>query len=210
MKSQDIVLLLKLVSLERRQRVLAGAPSKAELVIPADWRGWQGETGNLLPPELSSDSYTVRGLSETTGISKSEISGAMRRCMDVGLAKPDRKTREPRANTKALYELIAYGIRYVFPAKPGPIVRGIPTAHAAPVLSGKLMSAGEHICVWEDAFGQQQGQSVTPLFKTVPLAVRHDAELYAMLALVDAIRLGQERESALAKGLLEHYLRGSV
>ena len=127
--------------------------------------------------------------------------------MDIGLAKPDRKTQEPRVNTKALNELIAYGIRYVFPVKPGPIVRGIPTAHAAPVLAGQLMSAGEHICVWEDALGQQQGQSVIPLFKSVPFAVRHDAELYAMLALVDAIRLGQERESALAKKLLERYLR---
>ncbi len=209
MKSQDIVLLLKLVCLERQQRAQAGAPSKAELIVPVDWWGWQGG-GELPAPNPSHDNYTVRGLSETTGISKSEISGALRRCMDVGLAKPDRKTGEPRANTKALFELIAYGIRYVFPAKPGPIVRGIPTAYAAPVLSGKLMSAGEHICVWEDAFGQQQGQSVMPLFKTVPLAVRRDAELYAMLALVDSIRLGQERESALAKGLLEKYLRGNA
>ncbi|RBC94790.1 transcriptional regulator, partial [Xanthomonas oryzae pv. oryzae] len=39
MKSQDILLLLKLVSLERQQSVPVGG-EKAALGIPDDWRGW--------------------------------------------------------------------------------------------------------------------------------------------------------------------------
>lgn len=45
---------------------------------------------------------------------------------------------------------------------------------------------------------------------SVPCAARQDEALYAMLALVDAIRLGNEREASLARTLLEHYLRGAA
>lgn len=181
MKGQDILLLLKLVSLERQQQV-------------AEASG------------INADAFSMRALEESTGISKSEVSGALKRCYDVGLAKPERKTGIPRTNTKALYEFIVYGLKYVFPARPGALVRGIPTAHAAPVLAGKLLSSGEFIYVWEDALGKSFGQSVSPLFKTVPKAIRQDEDLYAMLALVDAIRLGAEREAGVARELLTEYL----
>lgn len=177
MKSQDIVLLLKLVSLERQAQVAAEA-------------------------------FSMRGLEESTGISKSEVSAALKRCFAVGLAKPERKSGVPHANSKALYEFIAYGLKYVFPARAGAIVRGIATSHAAPVMAGKLMSAGEHIYVWPDAKGKEKGQSVEPLFKSVPKAVAQDEDLYAMLALVDAIRLGNEREASMARKLLQQFLRG--
>lgn len=208
MKSQDILLLLKLVSLGRR---ISGPNGGAAKGIPDDWRGWAVAAGaEAGPAPAPEDPYALRALAEATGISKSELSGVLRRCMAVGLAKPDRKTGRPQANTKALNEFIAYGLKYVFPARPGPMVRGIPTAHAAPVLSGRLLSGGDDIYVWEDAEGNAKGQRVEPLFKSVPIAVRRDPELYAMLALVDAIRLGQERESALAKKLLEQHLRGTA
>lgn len=45
-----------------------------------------------------------------------------------------------------------------------------------------------------------------PLFKSAPYAVRQDAELYALLALVDAIRIGQPRERNLAIKLLGKHL----
>lgn len=209
LKGQDILLLLKLVSVARRQRRLAEQPSRADLAVPADWRDWlpEQDTATAGP---GPEPYSVRALAEATGISKSEVSSSLRRCLAVGLAKPDRRSGEPRVNTKALYELIAFGVKYVFPAQAGAVRRGIATAHAAPVLEGRLLSAGEYIYVWEDAFGQSQGQTIPPLFKSVPFAVRQDPDLYAMLALTDAIRLGGEREMALAKELLGHYLLGGA
>lgn len=208
MKSQDILLLLKLVSLERRQATPA-VGDRARLGIPDDWRGWTSSPAQETdsPMVIGEDAFSMRGLEESTGISKSEVSHSLRRCLDVGLAKSERGTGYPRANTRALYGFVMNGLKYVFPARPGPLVRGIPTTHAAPVLAGRLLSAGQHIHVWEDGQGSVQGQRVEPLYKSVPRAVRHDAELYAMLALVDAIRLGQERESALAGKLLAQYLR---
>lgn len=210
MKSQDILLLLKLVSLDRQ--LASPAPmSRVNRGIPDDWQGWMDislvEEGDAKIAE--DEVYSVRALEESTGISKSEVSGALRRCIRVGLAKADRHTGYPRTNTRALLGFILHGIKYVFPAQPGSLVRGIPTAHAAPVLMGSLLSAGEQASVWEDARGSFLGMRIEPLYKSVPHAVRRDAELYAMLALVDAIRLGQERESGLAGKRLEQYMRAS-
>ena len=208
MKGQDLLLLLKLVSLERQQA--AAVPgNRSETKIPHDWRGWATlpSEETEAPAAVGEDAFSMRGLEESTGISKSEVSHALRRCIEVGLAKAERGSGTPRANTRALLGFVMYGLKYVFPAHPGPLVRGIPTAHAAPVLAGRLLSAGEHIHVWEDGYGNVQGQRVKPLYKSVPRAARRDAELYAMLALLDAIRIGQERESALAGKLLAQYLR---
>lgn len=210
MKSQDILLLLKLVSLEHKAQLLKGRPQKGQLSLPNDWQGWQLAADSEPAPAALPDFFSMRALEDSVGISKSEVSNALQRCYQTGLAKPERETGSPRTNTKALFEFIASGLKYVFPAQPGALVRGIATAHAAPVLAGRLMSAGDSIFVWEDAQGTARGQSVLPLFKSVPKAVRQDAELYAMLALVDAIRLGNERESALAKKMLQQILRGET
>lgn len=210
MKSQDLLLLFKLVSLKRLQQA-SPVENRAQLGIPDDWRGWAAdpEPNATVDGPVASDLFSVRALEESTGISKSEVSAALRRCMDVGLARLERGSGVPRANTRALLGFVVHGLKYVFPARPGPVVRGIPTAHAAPVLANRLFSAGEHIHVWEDGLGRVQGQRVDPLYRSVPYAVRRDADLYAMLALVDSIRLGQERESALAGTLLAAYLRDS-
>jgi len=45
------------------------------------------------------------------------------------------------------------------------------------------------------------------LFKSVPDAARHDPELYDLLALVDAIRLGNPRETGIAQQQLENVLK---
>ncbi|ORJ59259.1 hypothetical protein [Geothermobacter hydrogeniphilus] len=180
MKSQDIFILLKLASLQAQE--------------------------NKDLSSVDAALYTVRGLAEELGVGKSEINNSINRSISVGLLKRDRKNNLPRPNLKALREFIVYGLKYVFPAKPSEITRGIPTAFAAPMLKGQLMTAGEMIYVWPDAKGRDKGQSVTPLFKTVPYAIKRDSRLYTSLALVDAIRLGGPREAHLAEQLLAESL----
>lgn len=210
MKSQDILLLLKLISLykqeQRELRLTLGDGvriQEEQQLSKGEWRGW--ETGEKVtsPIYTPQDRYSVRNLETVTGISKSEISASLKRSISVGLAVLDRKTHYPRTNSRALKGFIEFGIKYVFPAKPGAIVRGIPTAFAAPVMTGKLMTAGEIINVWPDPYGKEKGQAIEPLFKSVPKAVKQDATLYKLLALVDAVRLGSPRESQLAMQLLE-------
>lgn len=182
MKSQDIGLLLKLICMQGRE----------------------GDAGGQV--QHLGQRYSVRGLALETGISKSQIGLSLQRCIDVGLAKRDRVLGVPRTNTKGLFEFIAYGLRYVFPAKLGAVTRGVATSLGAPVLEGQLMSAGELLPVWSDAHGDTKGQAVEPLFKSVTYAIQKDPELYALLALVDAIRLGQPRERNLAIEMIQQRL----
>ncbi len=217
MKSQDIGLLLKLVAIERQDDTAKSSP--IGLRLPDDWRDWAFDSdGELDETEAleaaggagaSAAPYTTRSLERVTGISKSQINLAYRRCHDVGLVREDRLSGVPRVNKQALFNLIVHGVPYIFPAKPGSVTRGIGTSFAAPVLSGQLMSAGELSMVWQDARGNTKGRAITPLFKTVPYAVRRDPDLYALLALSDALRVGQPRERQVAGNLLENYLMGT-
>ncbi len=175
MKSQDIVLLLKLICLEQ--------------AAPEDQKR-----------------YSFRSLEEETGVSKTELSAGLRRCINVGLAARDPKTQLPRVNRRGLLGLLEHGIRYIFPPKVGPLERGIPTAFAAPILSGKIMSAGETPFVWPDPNGKTKGQAVQPLYKTVTKAISKDERLYGYLALVDAMRLGNVREAKVAAELLKEVI----
>lgn len=210
MKSQDIFILLKLVSLEQQSRdYLDGGIIQPAKGYVYDWQGWELDKEVLAQDyqQSLSEAYSNRGLEASTGVSKSEVNASLKRSMSVGMAKLDRKSKLPRANVSALLEFIVHGIKYVYSAKPSAIIRGIPTSIAAPVLEGKLMTAGEYIYVWPDAMGKEKGQAVEPLYKTVPMAVKKDPRLYGFLALVDAIRLGAGRESKFAAKELEKKLR---
>jgi len=208
-KSQDIGLLLKLECLHKQEK--GNLPVVCSSFI--DWDddiASDGGSNDFYQVMNSGDyivnQYSARSLAASTGISKSQVNLALRRCFDVGLAKRDRHSALPRVNTKALFELIIYGLKYVFPAKLGAVTRGITTSLAAPVLEGKLISTGDLLPVWPDSLGRTKGQTVEPLFKSVTHAVRRDVELYALLALVDAIRIGQPRERNLAINLLAERL----
>ncbi len=217
MKSQDILILLKLISLEQEEvlRLRQLAIEKLEIssskLLENAWQGWDNEAEtNTIREQVSvtfSEKYTSRGLSRLLGISKTEVNASIKRSILTGLAKLDRETARPKANITAIKKFIINGLKYVFPAKTGGITRGIPTSFAAPVLKGKLMTAGETIYVWPDPYGKSKGETVFPLHKGVPQAVRWDPKLYEFLALIDAVRLGLPREVKLAESILEEVLR---
>lgn len=185
-KSQDVVVLLKLVSLQEQE----------EKSKPEEF-GWHIKLDG---------SYSVRSLESTLGISKTEINASFKRIFSTEMAIKYRATGRPKVNRRNLYDFIVHGLKFVFPAAPGAMTRGIPTAFAAPMLKDKLLSGGDYIYVWPYAEGRDIGQSVSPLFKSVPEAARSDARLYEYLALVDAIRLGNQREAGLAKDRLSERL----
>jgi hypothetical protein len=136
---------------------------------------------------------TYAQLSTELGISASEIHAAVRRCIHAGLIDPEGR----RPLRKPLEEYLLHGVRYAFPAKRGPLARGIPTAHAAPPLASQVNSE-DLPPVWPDPNGEVRGFSLEPLYESVPLAARLNPELYELLALVDAIRMGRARERRLA------------
>lgn len=54
-----------------------------------------------------SEADSVRGLAGSTGVIKSEVPTALKRCTDVGLLKTDRYTGCPVVNWAGLYDLLA-------------------------------------------------------------------------------------------------------
>lgn len=138
-------------------------------------------------------------LANALGLSQTEISFAMDRCRTAGFIDSDKKT----VIRPSLLEFLIHGLKYVFPAKPGPVGRGIPTAHSAPPLSRVIVAANEDPYIWPSVAGKVRGQAIEPLHENAPLAAITDNKLYELLALADTIRTGRTREHALAVRELE-------
>lgn len=142
-------------------------------------------------------------LAEELYMSQSEISESITRSRYAGLLSSIGK----KVNRNALMEFLQYGLTYVFPQHPGAIVRGLATAHSASPLNQIINSSEKY--VWPSGKGNDRGQSISPLYPTVIDAVKRDQELYELLALVDALRVGKAREKEIAiKELRNRILHG--
>lgn len=159
----------------------------------------------LLKLLLEKEPKTYAQLSKELGISASEIHAAVRRCADAGLIEPS--SRAPLR--KPLEEYLIHGVRYAFPAKPGPLTRGTPTAYAAPPLADQISSDGLPP-VWPDPEGDTKGYAFEPLYDSVPKAARSNRKFYELLALVDALRGGRARERKLAEEELKKRLGHAI
>ncbi|MEB3336916.1 MAG: hypothetical protein VKJ46_05590 [Leptolyngbyaceae bacterium] len=69
-----------------------------------------------------------------------------------------------------------HGLKYVCPAKPGALNRGIPTAHSTEPLQDLLANNPFDTQAWPDPSQTLKGQSIEPLYKSVPVAVKTDPE----------------------------------
>ncbi len=161
MKPQDILLLLKLIS-------------------------------------INNSAWKQKDVAVALGMSQSEVSESVARSQYSGLLDPTGK----KVMRLALMEVLQFGVKYVFPQQPGPIVRGIPTSHSASPLKEQIQSTEEY--VWPYFKGTVRGQSIIPLYSSVPEAALRDNQLYELLALVDAIRVGKARERNIAIEELKH------
>lgn len=138
-------------------------------------------------------------IAEALAISQSEVSKSLQRLKKSWLLAPNRSIVIMKEN---VLEFLCFGIKYIFPQMPGSIVRGMPTAHSAPVMQTSII--GEENYVWPYAKGKVKGQSIIPLYPTVTKACSKDRKLYELLALIDAIRIGNAREKEIAYKKLEN------
>lgn len=141
-----------------------------------------------------------KDLAESLSISPSEVSKALKRCVESGLLYV--AEGEKRVNRSALMEFLSHGLKYVFPPASGSMSRGVPTAAAAEPLKSQFLEDGEPPTVWPYAQGKVRGIAMAPLYKAAPKAALADPKFYAVLALCDAIRIGRTRERNLAIELL--------
>ena len=151
---------------------------------------WTGET------------WSYAALADALGMSASEAHAAVRRAEEAGLYS--RQTRRP--HREALREFLVHGVRYVFPARPGAIVQGLPTSYAAPPLNQKICFHDREAPVMPLAKGPVRGPEIVPLYPSAPRAASHDDRLYQLLALVDALRTGRAQDRKIAGELLTDLL----
>ena len=112
-----------------------------------------------------------------------------------------------RPVTAVLENFILYGAPYAFPPVRGEMTIGFPTAYGVSPLKEKVMFSDENPPVWPHAEGTHRGLTLQPLYENLALAAQDDKALYELLALFDAIRIGQARERELVAGLLRERLR---
>jgi biotin operon repressor len=141
---------------------------------------------------INTENWQQKPLANELKMSQSEVSQALVRLKYAGLMLESGK----QVMRLALMDFLQYGFCYVFPQKPGAIVRGIATAHSALPLNKKIVSNENY--VWPYAKGNIRGQAIIPLFKTLPEAIDKDEKFYQLITLVDALRVGRKREKELA------------
>jgi hypothetical protein len=152
--------------------------------------------------------WTYAALGQALAMSTSETHACVKRAVASGLAvAPSRGEWSPvRPN---LLEFVLHGVRYIWPATPGPIKRGVPTAFGAEPLASQLAVVPGDAPVWAHPEGQAKGPTLSPLYRTAPQAALADPALYRLLALLDALRTGRARERSLAAKLMETALMRS-
>lgn len=133
-------------------------------------------------------------------ISASEVTYSLQRSVQAGLIDATRQ----KLMRKTMLEFVQYGLPFVFPAVKGAIAVGLPTAHSAPVLKSTFVH--DEKIVWPHSNGKVRGESIEPLYPNAVEASLANEEVYAMLALLDAMRVGRTREKKYALSLLEEKL----
>lgn len=146
-------------------------------------------------------SYAALG--EAMHLSRYEAHAAVQRLLAARLL--DVVEGSPRPVMDVLRSFVVYGAPHAYPPVRGELTIGFPTAQAVPPLKGKV-AVDELPPVWPHPEGIARGQGLLPLYEKLPLAARDDPALYELLALLDALRIGQGRERELARQLLEQRL----
>ncbi|MDQ3289402.1 MAG: MarR family transcriptional regulator [Pseudomonadota bacterium] len=153
--------------------------------------------------------WTYAALGAALSMSASEVHASVKRAAASGLAVV-RGRGEWSPVIPALLEFTVHGARYAFPAAPGPVKRGVPTAFGAEPLASLIGSVPGDAPVWAHPAGSARGPSLSPLYRTAPQAAMADPALHRLLALLDALRSGRARERELAQSLLTEALQANA
>lgn len=142
------------------------------------------------------------------GMSPSEVHASVKRLQRSGLLHGAELGN--RANHSAVEEFLIHGLKYVFPAERGGLTRGVATSYGAFPLCELVGAGSDPIPVWPWPEGEQRGLSLSPLYKSAPLASLRDRSFYELLTLADALRDGRARERKLAATEMQRRLRGKL
>jgi DNA-binding transcriptional ArsR family regulator len=140
---------------------------------------------------------SIRELARQLGsVSKSAVDISLRRLVSHGLLRiaPDGSRQ---VNRLAARELLERAIRWIAPAVIGPFELGLETAYAAAPLAQRLIGDSDPL-VMPLPEGPVRGRAVKPLHPGAPTAAKNDPKLHELLAIVDALRIGRQRDREVA------------
>jgi hypothetical protein len=147
--------------------------------------------------------WTYFHLSTELGLSVGEAHNSADRCREAGLLLPSREVSRDH-----LRDLLVVVVPRVYTASRGGIARGLPTSIYAPPLAGRFAVAKNALpLVWPGEDGRR-GETILPIYPTVPEAARRDVVVHELLALADVLRVGDEAERERATELAGERLFG--
>jgi hypothetical protein len=148
---------------------------------------------------------TYAAMAKAMYLSQFEAHASVQRLIAAGLLVDLAGALKPVMH--AVREFVLYGASYCYPAVRGEVTIGFVTAYGAPPLSDKILFSQELPPVWPSPEGNKRGMSLLPLYEKLPLAAKENSKLYELLALFDALRIGQVREKELARNMLNDRLQ---
>jgi hypothetical protein len=143
--------------------------------------------------------WTFASLAREVGMSPSEVHASVGRARLANLLSPT--TAKPRVVRPQLLSLVSTSARDVFFAERGAVASGVPTSTSATCLAGLFPDSRRGFAqVWPCDLVKRPatGESVAPLYPSVPQACLADPRLYRLMALVDVVRVGDPAEQRVA------------
>lgn len=94
--------------------------------------------------------WQYRDLATALQMSVSEISESLQRSHVAGFVEESKR----KVSRENLMEFLEHGLHHVFPAVPGTLVTGTPTAHSHPEFNSRFQA--EYAYVWPDEDGSER------------------------------------------------------
>lgn len=197
MKSQDSYILLQTIG------QLLSAPLELDPSPPQE--GWD--------PYFASRTRSLAEQADLYGVSKTGLIRSYRTLVEAGLIR-EPKVRPagfgPWVNIPAAGEWLSYGIRYAEPARKIGFGFGLPTAFNCHLIRSEMMPPDPPLCIAGASTvaktPEQEGILINPIDKHVTSGPSLLPGTYALLAMVDAIRIGKPRELMHARHELKKML----
>jgi len=150
--------------------------------------------------------WTYRELAGELDVPLPVVQRALQRLEEADLySSQTRSVHRPNAE-----ELLVHGLRFLFQARLGAVVPGVPAAWAAAPVSHVIRESGDLPPVWPSARARVRGQALQPLHKSAVVAAEKLPQLGELLAIVDSLRAGDVRVRSVAADMLTKTMRGSL
>ncbi len=150
-------------------------------------------------------SWSYPSLGQELRLSLGEAHGGVKRAISAGLLLEQRQV--VKAVPSRLLSFLLHGVASAFFPDRGQVVRGMATSVYSPALKEQIAPHPEGFCiVWprDNPQGTVKGESLVPLYSSVPEVAETDVGFYEIMSLIDVLRVGHSSEKKTAISILEN------